>query len=466
MSIVSPFCSMPKVKRGRRHHHYKPKNAERRWQIQSKVTPLKTITNIIEARNATISVQGTAEPTVRAEKDASTPSTADSHRSAESTPQNTNTQCVTRTTAEPSNSRENIPFITERDHPYSEFDRVKAELPQSLPGWHLYVSNETIQLSLICNAPPEPSTVKTTLTVHKDLRWDVYVYGKPVPSNNDIISKLPTIIRTGEDIQIICTNLQKTTLCEGNYEPDFIDLLVSRGGVIENQNKSMTAYLDKTNHTVRHHECALLCDGRNKCSVCQKYRSTLRAMKSRKESSHSNKTDSSSHANYRYLQSGELKDRLKSVQRSRRNVQRNAARLREKLDRIIGTEGIELAEDDEEEMEELFSHADEEISKNHTREHFQRIFWEQQRSYNKLKNKKRMRWHPLMIRFALNLRYLSSTAYRSVRSFLALPSQRTLRDYTHVMKFDAGVSGDVVKRLKEDMEFDRCSSSQKKVTVL
>ena len=71
-----------------------------------------------------------------------------------------------------------------------------------------------------------------------------------------------------------------------------------------------------------------------------------------------------------------------------------------------------------------------------------------------------------MIRFALNLRYLSSTAYRSVGSFLALPSQRTLRDYTHVMKFDAGVSGEVVQRLKEDMNFDKCSSSQKKVTVL
>ena len=77
-----------------------------------------------------------------------------------------------------------------------------------------------------------------------------------------------------------------------------------------------------------------------------------------------------------------------------------------------------------------------------------------------------MRWHPLMIRFALNLRYLSSTAYRSVGNFIALPSQQTLQDYTHVLNFDAGMSKEVVKRLKEDMNFDQCSSSQKKVTVL
>ena len=56
-------------------------------------------------------------------------------------------------------------------HPYYQFDRVKSELPQSLCGWHLYMSNDTIELSLIRNAPPEPSVVKTTLTVHKDLQW-------------------------------------------------------------------------------------------------------------------------------------------------------------------------------------------------------------------------------------------------------------------------------------------------------
>ena len=405
---------MPKVKRGRRHHHYKPKNAERRWQSQS---PLQAITNIIETMDATNSSQGTSGARVLTEKNTST---AD----PQSESSVTDTQCITRTAAEPSNSQENIICITERDHPYSHFDRVKAELPQSLCGWHLYMSNDTIQLSLICNAPPEPSVVKTTLTVHKDLQWDVCVYGKPVPSNNDIISKFPTYIESGEEIQIICTNLQKTTVCEGNCEPDFIDLLESRGGVIENH-KSITAYLDKTNNTVRHHECALLCDGRNKCSACQKYRSTLHAMKSRKESTQSSKTASSSHANYRYLQCNELKDRLKNVQRSRITTERNAARLRDKLDRIIGTEGIELAEDGEKEIEELFSHTDEEVNKSHTQQHFQRIFWER-RTYNRLKNKKRMRWHPLMIRFALNLRYLSSTAYHSVGSFLALPSQRTL----------------------------------------
>ena len=55
---------------------------------------------------------------------------------------------------------------------------------------------------------------------------------------------------------------------EGNCEPDFIELLVSRGGVIRNHT-SMTAYLDKTGNTVRHSKCALLCDGKSKCGIYQ-----------------------------------------------------------------------------------------------------------------------------------------------------------------------------------------------------
>lgn len=78
----------------------------------------------------------------------------------------------------------------------------------------------------------------------------------------------------------------------------------------------------------------------------------------------------------------------------------------------IEEEGIELMEEDIDDLSEVFAQADKETTKL-TREHFQRVFWEQQREYNKLGNKRRIRWHPLMIRFALNLRYLSSSAYQA-----------------------------------------------------
>ena len=66
-------------------------------------------------------------------------------------------------------------------------------------------------------------------------------------------------------------------------------------------------------------------------------------------------------------------------------------------------------------------------------ESFINIFWQQQLQAASVPNAKQRRWHPMMIKWALYLRHLSGKAYDTIRdsSCIALPSQRTLRDYTH-----------------------------------
>lgn len=45
----------------------------------------------------------------------------------------------------------------------------------------------------------------------------------------------------------------------------------------------------------------------------------------------------------------------------------------------------------------------------------QRIFWDQQEKYNSLKDRWQVQqWNPLLIQFALNLKYASTSAYRAV----------------------------------------------------
>ena len=51
-------------------------------------------------------------------------------------------------------------------------------------------------------------------------------------------------------------------------------------------------------------------------------------------------------------------------------------------------------------------------------------------------------------------------------NFLALPSKRTLQDYTHVTKFEAGTSSAVIERMKKDMDFNHLSPSQRKIGLL
>ena len=51
----------------------------------------------------------------------------------------------------------------------------------------------------------------------------------------------------------------------------------------------------------------------------------------------------------------------------------------------------------------------------------------------------------MMIKWCLNLKWMSSSAYSALRTsgVLTLPSQRILRDYTHFIKPEVGFSDEV-----------------------
>ena len=69
------------------------------------------------------------------------------------------------------------------------------------------------------------------------------------------------------------------------------------------------------------------------------------------------------------------------------------------------------------------------------------------------------RWHPLFIKWCLYLRHLSGKAYELVRDSgcVQLPSQRTLRDYTHHTSTSIGFSVQIdemlldVAKLEQDI---------------
>lgn len=114
-------------------------------------------------------------------------------------------------------------------------------------------------------------------------------------------------------------------------------------------------------------------------------------MKSRMKKSESSDSDSkishSSHTNYRYLDRNELELRLRNSQTAKRSKDKTIARLAEKLDALIEKEGLVLGKEDETEMNDLMEEVDEAVK---ARGHFEKIFWEQQRTYNSLKNKRKI----------------------------------------------------------------------------
>ena len=91
------------------------------------------------------------------------------------------------------------------------------------------------------------------------------------------------------------------------------------------------------------------------------------------------------------------------------------------------------------------------------------ILWNEQLKYNSLKDKRQMRWDPLLIRFALSIKYASSAAYQQVTKlgFLALPSERTLRDYTHWCPTTSGVQLHFIEQMKKALS-EECIDGEKK----
>ena len=72
-----------------------------------------------------------------------------------------------------------------------------------------------------------------------------------------------------------------------------------------------------------------------------------------------------------------------------------------------------------------------------------------------------IRWPPTIIKWCLHLKYISAAAYHALRSlFLVLPSERTLRDYSHFMKPGVGflfpeVSAQMIKEANIQEDKDR-----------
>ena len=83
---------------------------------------------------------------------------------------------------------------------------------------------------------------------------------------------------------------------------------------------------------------------------------------------------------------------------------------------------------------------------------FSRLFWDEQLRANSVSNLCQMRWHPLIVKWCLHLKFLSGGAYHALRSsgFVKLPSERTLRDYTHCYKEQLGFQKELLVQLAKE----------------
>ena len=85
----------------------------------------------------------------------------------------------------------------------------------------------------------------------------------------------------------------------------------------------------------------------------------------------------------------------------------------------------------------------------------------------KAKGPKGRRYHPLFIRWCLNIMLVSPLAYKLMRDSgaITLPSKRTLLDYTHCHESKPGFQVEILKQLAKDMEVDKLNEAQRYIIL-
>ena len=117
-------------------------------------------------------------------------------------------------------------------------------------------------------------------------------------------------------------------------------------------------------------------------------------------------------------------------------------------------------------LEEVVKQEDHNVMERYPKDSFLYLFWQQQKEAL-TKNPKGMRWHPMMIRWCLYLRHQSGKAYNLLcETGIALPSQRTLRDYTHCFEAATGFIKGADNQLLLASKVLTCEEWQKYVVLL
>ncbi len=169
-----------------------------------------------------------------------------------------------------------------------------------------------------------------------------------------------------------------------------------------------------------------------------------------------------------YLTSPEKNERLQELHRQHRITQKQLHRLQVKVEKLIEEKGVCLDEPLTTDLQQVIVDEEQQMVRRFPEGSFQHIFWQQQKQAAVRPDKRGIRWHPLMIRWCLYLRHQSSKAYEAIRQSgcLVLPSQRTLRDYSHCVKADPGFSTEVDHQLMLASKVLVCPEWEKLVVLL
>ena len=265
---------------------------------------------------------------------------------------------------------------------------------------------DTQQTSQLNNL--NPSYIDITIDVKADpaggFLFQTFVYEK-AKSFDDI---LPTKLSSQEDAEKLFSYISNAKVCEGNIDTDLPKLTTKRKEDI-NDSKTSTRLetpelkqFNKVRTTIRNQNCTLLTHNEKRCNECQKSRHDLQKMERRQSIEAKAKKPHAS------MTKAELTDKLTNKIKENKELKRKQKKLEKRIEKLVKKEGVVLHEEDNEPLVRAIVRKEEcPFEKGSA----MALLWQQQKTASHFKKSTSMRWHPVIIRWALSIYLRSSGNY-------------------------------------------------------
>lgn len=124
------------------------------------------------------------------------------------------------------------------------------------------------------------------------------------------------------------------------------------------------------------------------------------------------------------------------------------------MKKLLQEQGVHLQPGLHNDFHSLMNDLTGKIRQSYPDDSFRHLFWEQQLQALQVNDCRQVRWHPSLIKWCVHLKFKSSSAYNALRRLgvLTLPSDRTLRDYTHWVTSRIGFQSGVNELLIEEAD--------------
>ena len=159
---------------------------------------------------------------------------------------------------------------------------------------------------------------------------------------------------------------------------------------------------------------------------------------------------------------------MRKLYQELQRIRKHRDRLQSQLEGVVTLHGTVVDEATHSDLMTIIQNEGETMQERALPNTFQEVFWRQQVDAASRDDIRGMRWHPTMIKWCIYLWHLSQSAYETLRQShcLQLPSQRTLRDYTHHIKPSSGYSTEVDDQLYHAAKLNQSEEREKYVLIL